>query len=279
MSKKMSKSNPLDQIVHRWLRIPYVLHVRNDNRVRRPKVTLVFLHGLGGSSEMWTSVTGKLKIEGVRTVTVDLVGFGRSPKPKWATYSTAFQAKSLRLTLARLFVTGKVVIVGHSLGSLVAIEAAKRYPFLARALVLCSPPLYVAPDDKALIRPERVLRKLFAAMESNTEQFVALSTFATKYKLVVNKSFNVTHKNVDIFLNALHAAISNQTAIDDIVKIRIPIEIVHGLLDPLVIAPNLYAVAKRNKKIHINEIPAGHEVRGIYEAPLVNIIQKTIDKL
>ena len=268
-----------DLFTHRFLRIPYTLHVRNNKTIGKPKSTIVFLHGLGETGEMWDSVIRKLRIENVRVVTVDLLGFGQSPKPKWATYSAAFQAKSLRLTLAKLFITGKVVIVGHSLGSLVAIEAQKRYSYLAKALVLCSPPLYVAPDDKALIRPERMLRKLFSVMQSNTEQFVALSTFATKYKIVVNKSFNVTHKNADIFLNTLQAAISNQTAMDDIVKIHVPIEIMHGLVDPLVIRANLYFAAKQNKHIHIHEIPASHEIVGLYEAPLVKTIENTVKKI
>lgn len=270
----------IDLIIHRWLRIPYTLHVRADKTIGKPKVTLVFLHGLGGSSEMWAKVIGMLKIDDVRIVTLDLIGFGKSAKPKWATYSTRFQAKSLGLTLAKLRIGGKVVVVGHSLGSLVAIEAAKRYGFAMKALVLCSPPLYVAPDDKALIRPERVLRTLFKAMETNTDQLVALSEFAIKYKIAVNKSFNVTRDNVDIFLNTLHAAISNQTAMDDITKLRVPVEIMYGLLDPLVIGANLNTVAKKNKNIHVNTIAAGHEVLGTtYEKPLVKVIQKTVEKL
>lgn len=181
-----------DVLIHRWLRVPYSLHVRSDKTIGKPKMTIVFLHGLGGSGEMWGEIIGMLKTTDVRIITLDLIGFGESAKPAWATYSTKFQARSLAFTLAKLFANGKVVIVGHSLGSLVAVETAKRYPFLARALVLCSPPLYVEPGDKALIRPERVLRKLFTAMQTNTDQFVALSEFATKYKVVVNKSFNVT---------------------------------------------------------------------------------------
>jgi pimeloyl-ACP methyl ester carboxylesterase len=266
-------------LIHRWLRIPYSLHVRSDKTIGKPKVTLVFLHGLGGTGEMWKATIAKLKLTDVRIVTLDLIGFGKSAKPEWATYSAGLQAKSLRLTMAKLFIRGKVVIVGHSLGSLVAIELLRRYPYLAKALVLCSPPLYYAPNDTGLIRPERALRKLFAAMEANKGQFVAVSEFATKYKVVVNKSFNVTRDNVDIFLNTLHAAISNQTAMNDITKLNVPIEIMHGLVDPLVIAPNLYAVAKENKLIHVNEVAAGHEVTGLYEAVVAKTITKTVQSL
>lgn len=268
-----------DLFVHRWLRIPYTLHVRSDKTIGKPKVTLVFLHGLGGSGEMWEATIGKLALTDVRIVTLDLIGFGKSAKPEWATYSTSFQAKSLRLTLLKLFVRGKVVIVGHSLGALVAIETLRRYPYLAKALVLCSPPLYRAPEDTGFLRPERALRKIFSAIETNKDQFVAVSEFAAKYNVVVNKSFNVTSDNVDIFLNTLHAAIANQTAMTDVTKLRVPIEIMHGLVDPLVIGPNLYAVVKQNPYIHINEVPAGHEVMGVYEAAAAKAVQKTVTKL
>jgi surfactin synthase thioesterase subunit len=100
-----------------------------------------------------------------------------------------------------------------------------------------------------------------------------------KYKIAVNKSFNVTRNNVDIFLNTLHAAISNQTAMDDIVKLRIPVEIMYGLLDPLVIGANVAAVSKRNPHIHVHTIPAGHEILGSYEKPLVKVIQNTIKSI
>lgn len=268
----------LDLLTHRLLRLPYPLHVRGDKTIGKRGVTIVFLHGLGGSGEMWTNIIKKMKTDNVRIITLDLIGFGKSPKPTWATYNTTLQAKSLRRTLYKLRVHGKVVIVGHSLGSLIAIETAKRYPKLASALVLCSPPLYRQPNDKALIQPERVLRKLFIAMGANPDQFVAITEFATKYKIAVNKSFNVTRGNVDIFLNALQAAILNQTAMDDIVSLNLPIDIVYGLVDPLVIRANLTEVAKKNKHIHLTTAAAGHEIEGLFEAPLVKTIEKSLSK-
>ena len=228
---------------------------------------------------MWQSTIRKLKRDDVRVITLDLIGFGQSPKPRWARYSAKFQAASLRLTLAKMFVTGKVVIIGHSLGALVAIEAQKRYPYVAKALILCSPPLYVAPNEPGLMRPERMLRRLFLSLESNSNQLVSVSTLATKYKVVVNKSFNVTSKNVDIFFNTLNAAITNQTAMKDILTLRVPVHIIHGIVDPLVIASNLRAVAKQNNNITVTDIPAGHEVVGAYNISLVSTINKVVDRL
>lgn len=267
-----------DLLIHHWLRIPYTLHVRGDRRIGKPKLTLVFLHGIGGTGTMWQTIIAKLQAEDVRIITLDLIGFGQSAKPTWATYSANFQAKSLRLTLAKLFVTGKVVIIGHSLGALVAVEAQHRYRSLAKVLILCSPPLYRAPEDRSLIRPERALRSIYKMIQTRTERFLTTVAFATKYKLI-NTSFDISSDNIDMFYNTLNAAIINQTAMDDIVGLNVPIEIVHGLFDPLVVAPNLYAVAKLNPQIYIREVPAGHEIVGGYVKPLVATIQKVIDSL
>jgi pimeloyl-ACP methyl ester carboxylesterase len=184
----------------------------------------------------------------------------------------------LRLTLAKLFVTGKVVIIGHSLGSLVAIEAQHRYGYLAKALILCSPPLYRSEDHKAFFHPERALRKLYRVIHARPDDFLALSAFAIKYKLV-NKSFFVTRANMEPFVNALQAAIVNQTAMDDVVKLRVPVEIIHGIVDPIVIAKNLRTVAKQSEYIHVTDIPAGHEIGTVYDIPLVATINRVVDNL
>jgi hypothetical protein len=65
----------------------------------------------------------------------------------------------------------------------------------------------------------------------------------------------------------------------DITKLRVPVEIMHGLVDPLVIGPNLYAVAKDNAHIHVNEVAAGHEVMGGYENAVAKTITKAINNL
>src|SRR5690606_13354373 len=99
----------------------------------------VFIHGIGGTGGVWKEVIAKLTVENIRIIVVDLIGFGDSPRPEWAMYSTKFQARSLRSTLLRKGILGKVTIVGHSMGSLVAIDMARRYPLSVKQLILCSP--------------------------------------------------------------------------------------------------------------------------------------------
>ena len=267
----------LDQLWHRWLKIPYTLYIQGDTKTHNPKATLVFIHGIGGSSNAWDQVISKLTLSNERVLTLDLIGFGHSPKPRWAKYNTKLQAVALRATLSKLSVNDNVILVGHSLGALVAIESACLYPSMIKQLILCSPPLY-RPDTSDSLNYERALRKIFGVINHTPEQFIAVSAIARKYKLI-NQSFDVTADNIDIFVNTLEAAVINQTALEDAAKLRVPMEIVYGVIDPFVLPRNLSTLAKTNKYIHINKIAAGHEMIGTYITPVSKIIQRAIESM
>ena len=135
----------LDRFIHKILRVSYTLAVYEKRRVKKPKATLVFLHGVGASGAAWDEVVKGLKDEHVDMFVVDLLGFGKSPKPEWAQYKASMQSAALAKTLLTRGVLGKVTLVGHSMGAIIAIGFAKRYTAAVKSLVLCSPPLY---DDK-----------------------------------------------------------------------------------------------------------------------------------
>ena len=65
-----------------------------------------------------------------------MLGFGQSPRPQWAVYDAKTQARSVIATLLKLRFSTPLTIVGHSLGALVAIEMALRYPLLVKKLFL-----------------------------------------------------------------------------------------------------------------------------------------------
>ncbi len=97
---------------------------------------LVLLHGLGGSSANWALLAPALA-ERHRVVLVDLPGHGRSgPLP--AAPGIGPYADRVALLLERLEL-GAAVVVGHSLGGLVALRLAARHPAAVRGLVLAAP--------------------------------------------------------------------------------------------------------------------------------------------
>lgn len=264
----------LDTLIHRWLRIPYALNVRHTHRPKNPRATVLFLHGIGNSGDAWSDVIAKLPND-IRVVSIDLLGFGDSPKPKWALYNAKTQARSVLATYLKLRITAPVIIVGHSLGSLVAIEITKRYPIIVESLILCSPPLYDVSDTKKRFdtRPDKILRQLYDAAYKRPDDFVRLSAVAMKYSLI-NKSFNVTEDNIESYMATLRAMIINQTSLQDAYKLKVPTTIIQGTLDPLVVSKNLKSLAKRNTNIMLSSVLASHEVRGLFVGAVIKTIKQ-----
>lgn len=265
-----------DSVIHKWLHVPYALHVRHYRKPKKPRATVLFIHGIGNSGDAWHEVIKKLPKD-IRVITIDLLGFGNSPHPKWAIYNAKTQANAVLATYLKLRITSQVIVVGHSLGALVAIEMAKRYPLLVNSLVLCSPPLYDTNDTKNTILPksDRLLRQLYKSAQQRPEEFVRLSAFAMKYKLI-NNTFNVTTDNVDSYMAALESMIINQTSYDDAYKIKTPTKILKGTLDPFVIGRNLRKLAKTNPNISLSTVIAGHEVKGLFVPAVVAEIKKRL---
>lgn len=99
--------------------------------------TLVFLAGLGGTTRYWSPRIARLA-DKYRIVLVDLLGFGDSPKP-WIRYSVERHVDALHDTLAPL---GPITLIGHSLGALLTLAYAARYPQQVNGMVLMSLPYF-----------------------------------------------------------------------------------------------------------------------------------------
>jgi pimeloyl-ACP methyl ester carboxylesterase len=263
-----------DVIVHKWLRVPYTLHVTIDRKVRKPRATVVFIHGIGQSGDAWQEVIAKLPAD-LRIISVDLLGFGRSPKPHWPIYSVKLQARAFIATALRMRISGPFILVGHSLGALVSVEITRRYPLLVRSLVLCSPPFYKQDlvARKLLPHGDTILKDLYTAINKFPDQFVKISALAVKYGLV-NKRFSVTDDDVHSYMGALEASIINQTSLHDAIKLKKRMRIIHGILDPVVLAKNLKTLVKKNPKASLNVVVAGHEVAGLYVPAVIKAIDE-----
>lgn len=266
----------LDQIVHRWLRIPYTLNVHTNHKVRKPRATVLFIHGIGNSGEAWDKVIRRLPAD-IRVITIDLLGFGSSPKPRWAVYNVHRQARSVMMTYLRLRLSGRIVVVGHSLGALVAVELAKRYPRIVASLVLCSPP-FLNPDPltrKLIPSTEKVVKDIFRSVRRFPDQFMKISMLAAKYGLI-NRSFRLTDEDVHAYMGALEASILNQTSLHDAEQLQLPIKILYGTLDPVVVTRNIKQLGKKRDNIELKSVVIGHEVRRQYITAVVKAITDTV---
>lgn len=151
----------LSLIAGRWLRLRWrrrrIHWTAPQRRVRMGTLTvstagehgapILLLHGLVGSGRYWGAEYDRLAGYG-RLVVPDLLGFGASPRPP-SGYGLEAHLDALAACLEEIGATGRAVVVGHSLGTVIALAFAARHPAQTAAVVGFAPPLYRNPDSAA----------------------------------------------------------------------------------------------------------------------------------
>ncbi|KAJ0971180.1 hypothetical protein J5N97_019139 [Dioscorea zingiberensis] len=117
-----------------------------------PVEDVLFIHGFISSSELWTetvfpnfSEEAKSKY---RFIAIDLLGFGRSPKPGDSLYTLREHVDMIERSVLDPYKVGPFHIVAHSLGSIVAIALAVKYPGAVKSLTLLAPPYFPVPKGE-----------------------------------------------------------------------------------------------------------------------------------
>lgn len=97
------------------------------------KKAIVFIHGAQNDHSVWTAQARALAQQGHHVLAVDLPGHGRSAGPALAAVE---DMAAWLLDLLAAAGIDSAVLAGHSMGSLIALEAASRAPAEVRALAL-----------------------------------------------------------------------------------------------------------------------------------------------
>lgn len=96
---------------------------------------LLFIHGWLGSSLEWIHQFNYFNSK-QHIIILDLPGFGKSNKPK-TKYSINFFTKQI-LSFIKLLGHGKIILIGHSLGGIIAQNITIQNPTLVKKLILIS---------------------------------------------------------------------------------------------------------------------------------------------
>lgn len=114
------------------------VHYADRGERRDGALPALLVHGAGASSAIWMMVMGRLA-RATQAVAIDLPGHGPSPALAGmgdAAAGTLARYRDATGMLAAALCLGPSVLVGHSMGALVAIEAALAWPDKVRGLVL-----------------------------------------------------------------------------------------------------------------------------------------------
>lgn len=131
------------------------IYYNEESPDRRPKGTILFVHGAGGYSGKWRSQLPAMASLGWRAIAVDLPGHGYSEGPNCgdlAEYATFLNEFAQRAELKNL------VLCGHSMGGGIAQLFAFAFPSVLRGLVLIGTgaKLRVHPDILAIFEKNAV---------------------------------------------------------------------------------------------------------------------------
>lgn len=114
---------------------------------------VVFVHGLGGSLYSWWAQLAAFEARGHRTIAYDQRGAGLSSKPP-GPYSVTLWAQDLERLLDALEIE-RAMLVGHSVGCMIAEQAAVHLAERVRGLALLGGALRWRPEAGAVFA-ERV---------------------------------------------------------------------------------------------------------------------------
>jgi pimeloyl-ACP methyl ester carboxylesterase len=237
--------------------------------------TVVFLHGIASDSTNWLHVVPNIHSH-CRLIAVDLLGFGDSPKPSQSRYTTRVHANAVIDTLKRLKIKGPIVLVGHSMGSLVAVEVAKRRPRFVRHLILCSMPIYIeATGEQQRKNRDSLYFKIYNLLINKPEFALRTSAFIVKTlpRLV---GFSLDEYTWMSFQKSLQHTIMEQTTYDDIRQLTVPIELVCGRFDVFVVRQHLYELADKLPNVRLHMLNAPHDISPGYGKRLAELIDEAV---
>ncbi|XP_068634627.1 probable lysophospholipase BODYGUARD 3 isoform X2 [Aristolochia californica] len=122
------------------------LYVRAEGAKDDAKENVLFIHGFISSSAFWTETLFPNFSEATksqyRLIAIDLLGFGRSPKPTDSLYTLREHIDMIERSVLEPYNLKSFHIVAHSLGSILALALAVKYPGAVKSLTLLAPPYF-----------------------------------------------------------------------------------------------------------------------------------------
>ncbi len=236
-----------------------LLHVADD---RGSGSVVVLIHGIASSSVTFQNVVPLLEAD-YRCISIDLLGFGGSPMPEGCEYTLTDHVDALARTIRSLRLREPFVLVGHSMGGLIAPRYAARNRRRVKRLVLVSPPIYVSPSALSDDRDRAVEGFYLTAYRflRDNQDFTLRNAAIIERLLPIPKAMDINARTWDAFVKSLEHTIESQTTISDLAALQVPVEIVYGSLDEFA-SPGGIRIAERLRGVTVTRVTRSNHLIG-----------------
>jgi pimeloyl-ACP methyl ester carboxylesterase len=226
------------------------------------KPTAIFIHGVLNDHSVWILQTRYLANHGWNVLAVDLPGHCRSAGDPPATVEAAAD-----FVLALMDAAGleKAAVIGHSFGSLIALEAAARAPQRISQLILVGIafPVKVSPAliDASLNAPMKALEMVNIFSRSTLApppSAMGPGTWVYGASMALGRRVLASNTKANVFHIGFKACDAYTGGDEAIVKVTCPVLFVLGEIDqmtPPKAAQGLIAKARNAKVVYL---PGGH---------------------
>ena len=243
-----------DYVWHKILKQPYKLSKVIDTGHGDTIVLLV--HGLASKSQIWVPLVKVMDRQKYRIISYDLLGFGSSPKPDRANYSTKEHAKSIYHSIKKdIGANKKIILVGHSMGCIVSTYMTYRYTGLVGNLVLYQPPLLASEQEKRSFH-----RKFYAYIANKPPLFINYIKFINRLFKNKLENFETAAGNWTSIEKSIHNTILAQETISELHSISTPTDVIYGKMDFVVSKMDAKEFASINKNIRLHYVYEMHDI-------------------
>lgn len=241
---------------HKNLGRAYVLSVPIDSGKGTP---IVLLHGLGGKALDWGPAVDLLADDNRQILAFDLLGFGSSPKPQWSSFDVDVHAKSVAKTIKKM-TKEPVILVGHSMGAIIAVRVARNHPKLVKQLILYEIPVYSTDLVDVPRDPRnRAYKSLFTMAANNPKYIIPLIRLIGKVASNV-ASMNLDKASWEPFEKSLRNTVMQDTVYEDVSKLDTPVDLIFGNYDFLVMRRTFKKLYKNTDNIAFHKLNETHKI-------------------
>jgi pimeloyl-ACP methyl ester carboxylesterase len=251
--------------------------------------TVVLLHGNNFAGFYFGGPIDALRNEGFRVVVPDQIGYGRSSKPI-IPYNFLDMARNTRLLLQSLKLD-RAMVIGHSMGGMLAARFATQYPDIVERLVLYNPiglvdARFDRPSDSADEAYTRTLAATYQSTKNALMRYVAHNPaawtpqFEAYARIRYSWTLGAEWPRLAMVQTLLGQVQYADPVVQDWPHIKAPTLVFGGAEDSL---PGSAALFKERMKYVADTIPNGkarlHLIPGLGHVPHMEAPEKTYPPL